>query len=410
MSDATEQTQFDIVVVGGGIVGLSMALLLAQQEMGWRVLVLEARSGHPNNDNEPFDARTTALSSHSRNLFEALGLWPAMQKYASHIHSIHVSDRGHVGMARLHAADASVDALGFVMENHIMVDALGQSLVGVKIPIFWSTTVSAVTLGIDGVTLNLGHKQPHVSAKLLVVADGGASETAAKLGIHTANDDLEQKALVANIGLAKTHAGIAYERFTAAGPLALLPLTACAGSPRAALVWTQATARIDALMQLEDVDFIGALQEEFGYRCGVFKSVGMRACYPINTSVAEEQIRHRVVLVGNSAHHLHPVAGQGLNLALRDVASLAERLARARTEGLDYASVKVLEQYRKSRFEDQRRVIGFTQHVPKLFANRSPVWITGRNTGLLALDLMAPMRRRFMQFGMVGQPSSERHV
>jgi ubiquinone biosynthesis UbiH/UbiF/VisC/COQ6 family hydroxylase len=266
-----------------------------------------------------------------------------------------------------------------------------------------------VTLGTEGVHLKLGGEALPLSAKLLIIADGAGSKTAAGLGFETAVKDHLQAAIVANIGLGKAHNGVAYERFTALGPMALLPLSAYRGQPRAALVWTQPSEHAAASMQLSDADFLTALQDQFGYRTGLFSHVGERASYPLTTGLVAEQVRSRIALLGNAAHSLHPVAGQGFNLALRDAASLALTMGRARAVGQDFSSIRVLEEYRLAQSADQQRVLALTRGLPAMFTPRSPGLVAGRNVALMAMNVVAPLRRRFAQLGM-GQLQADLYV
>ena len=349
------QPDYDLVIVGAGMVGISLALMLARQGHNWRVLIVEARAADGDASAPNFDARSTALSSTTQQIFQQLGVWQGLQRHASALDCIHVSDRGYPGITRITAADAGVDALGYVVENHHLSAQLARQLSEKKIDVQRSSRVSSVTLGPEGVHLSFAEEALPLSAKLLIIADGANSKTAASLGFETAVKDHQQAAIVANVGLGKAHNGVAYERFTALGPMALLPLSAYRGQPRAALVWTQPSERAAATMQLSDADFLAALQDQFGYRTGLFRHVGARASYPLITALVAEQVRSRIALLGNAAHSLHPVAGQGFNLALRDAASLATTMGRARAGGQDFSSIRVLERYRLAQSADQQR-------------------------------------------------------
>lgn len=400
VDDALRSADYDVVIVGAGMVGISLALMLAQQAAGWRILLLEARCAAASDSDGHFDARSTALSSSTQRIFQNLDLWQQVQRHTSAIQCIHVSDRGYPGITRITAADADVEALGYVVENDPLNELLERQLACVNIAIRRSSEVSVINVRAGGVELGLTDVGHSLSSKLLIVADGTNSKTAQKLGFYTDNHDHKQAAIVANIGLDKAHNGVAYERFTALGPIALLPLTAYRGRPRAALVWSQPSDGAATTMALEDTQFLSTLQSQFGYRLGIFRKIGARASFPLITSLADEQVRRGIALLGNAAHSLHPVAGQGFNLALRDASSLAAIIGRARAAGLDFASTEVLDQYRQAQSADQRRVVALTRGLPAIFASRSPVAIAGRNAALLSMDVMRPLRHRFADFGM----------
>ena len=400
VGSGSRQLDYDLVIVGAGMVGISLALMLARQGHNWRVLIVEARAADGDASAPNFDARSTALSSTTQQILQQLGVWQGLQRHASALDCIHVSDRGYPGITCITAADAGVDALGYVVENHHLSAQLARQLSEKKIDVQRSSRVSSVTLGPEGVHLRFGEEALPLSAKLLIIADGAGSKTAASLGFETAVKDHQQSAIVANVGLGKAHSGVAYERFTALGPMALLPLSAYRGQPRAALVWTQPSDRAAATMQLSDADFLAALQDQFGYRTGLFRHVGARANYPLITALVAEQVRSRIALLGNAAHSLHPVAGQGFNLALRDAASLATTMGRARAGGQDFSSIRVLERYRLAQSADQQRVLALTRGLPAMFTPRSPGLVAGRNVALMLLNVAAPLRRRFAHLGM----------
>lgn len=400
LGSGSRQPDYDLVIVGAGMVGISLALMLARQGHNWRVLIVEARAADGDGNELTFDARSTALSSTTQKIFQQLGVWQGLQWHANALDCIHVSDRGYPGITRITAGDAGVDALGYVVENHHLSAQLARRLSEEKIHMRHSSRVSSVTLGPEGVYVTLDEEALPLSAKLLIIADGAGSKTAASLGFEAAVKDHQQAAIVANIGLGKAHNGVAYERFTALGPMALLPLSAYRGQPRAALVWTQPSDRVAAAMQLSDADFLAALQEQFGYRTGLFRHVGARASYPLVTALVAEQARSRIALLGNAAHSLHPVAGQGFNLALRDAANLASTMGRARANGQDFSSIRVLDKYRLAQSADQQRVLALTRGLPAIFTSRSPGLVAGRNVALMAMNVVAPLRQRFAHLGM----------
>ena len=249
MARAQSETasNYDIIIVGGGMVGISLALLLAQQH-DWKILLVEAQEiGNPVDGaySPSFDARSTALSWSSREIYQSMRLWSQLEPHVSSIAQIHVSDRGHMGLTRIDAQEAGVDALGYVVENQRLGAALLAQLQQTQIELRGSTTVIGVKTLSSGMQLSFADGQT-AHAGLLVIADGAYSSTAEKLGIHSDSSAYNQSGIIANISLAQPHNAVAYERFTEHGPLALLPLTNFQGRPRSALVWTQPQDQAEA--------------------------------------------------------------------------------------------------------------------------------------------------------------------
>lgn len=402
-SDKNNAKNYDLVIVGGGMVGISLALLLAQQQSDWKVLLLEAQAydNSDNHSNHPsFDSRSTALSWSSRKIFQAAGLWSELESHTSAIKNIHVSDRGHIGLTRISADEAGVDALGYVIENRWIGNVLLKKFTATAVEIMAPERVAKITPLKSGVRLNLEKSGEAIETSLLVIADGANSQTAQKLGIHSDKKPYGQQGIIANIALQDAHNGVAYERFTDQGPMAMLPLPDFDGSPRCALVWTQPPERAAELMTATDKDFLQALQESFGYRMGMVEKVGERVAYPLALTTASEQVRRNIVVLGNAAHSLHPVAGQGFNLSLRDVATLADVLGKAKLAGTDFSSLETLERYQQQQLADQQNTLMFSDNLPKLFAQPSSVVALGRNSGLVMMDLLPSLRSRFAKFGM----------
>tara|TARA_B110000003_G_scaffold238294_1_gene243800 strand:- start:1936 stop:3219 length:1284 start_codon:yes stop_codon:yes gene_type:complete len=408
---------FDMVIVGGGMVGISLALILAAQS-DWKILLVEAQSMNvasapKSHYSASFDDRSTALSWTSRNIYQSIGIWDQLSKHLTDIKHIHVSDRGHGGLTRMSADEAGVDALGYVVENHwlgsVLIDQLGHH----SIETLSNTKVSAVRPTRGGIEISLDGKQSAgdegqqlIRSDLLIIADGSNSKTAQKLGIYSQCSSYRQTAIIANIQLEKKHQGTAYERFTDQGPMALLPLSDYQGQHRSALVWVQSEDAVEQLVMAEDDAFLATLQQRFGHRLGRFQQVGKRVTYPLSLTLATEQVRRNVVVVGNAAHSLHPVAGQGFNLSLRDVSALAARLNQAREIQKDIGSLEVLENYYQQQLVDQRNTLMFSDSLTKFFTGTSRVSAAGRNSGLLALDLVPQLRHGFAKFGM-GMATSE---
>lgn len=405
VGETNTDSDYDIVIVGGGMVGISLALLLnswAQKPKGqkpWKILLVEAQpinSAQGAGYSPSFDARSTALSWSSRKIYQSIGVWPELEAQLSAIAQIHVSDRSHMGLTRIDAKEAGVEALGYVVENRWLGSVLLNQLSATNIEVRDAVCINSIKPLARGMQLSIG--QQVINARLVVIADGAGSSTAQKLGIQTQRTDYGQTGIIANIGLQKPHAGVAYERFTDQGPMALLPLSNFDGRPRSALVWTQPNDEGESLMSADDQSFLDQLQQRFGHRLGRFQQVGDRISYPLALTTSTEQVRRNLVIMGNAAHSLHPVAGQGFNLSLRDAATLATCLSEVTSNQL--GDLETLQQYQHKQSVDQRNTLIFSDRLPKLFGLSSSVAALGRNSGLVAMDLIPALRGGFARFGM----------
>jgi len=401
--EPTTSQQADVTIVGGGMVGASLALLLSSLNLGWRIQVIEAfpvSTASPDALQPSFDARSTALSHSSREIFEILGLWETLNTRLADIRDVHVSDRGHIGSTRLRAEEQSLPALGYVVENQwlgsVLMEALQQTD---DVEIIAPATVEEVSPVQGGMELCLSTGLD-ITTKLLVIADGAQSNTREKLGIDATTKDYGQVAVVANVSLSQSHNNIAYERFTDSGPMALLPLEPLNREHRSALVWTLPPERAEEVIAATESEFLTLLQDRFGHRLGQFKHVGTRHSYPIRLITSNEQVRSNMVVVGNAAHSLHPVAGQGFNLALRDVAVLANELAQAADTGSELGELKVLQGYLEKQQMDQKQTILLSDLLPKVFSIGAAPVALARNLGLLALDAVPLFRHQFARLGM----------
>ncbi|GAB3285085.1 2-octaprenyl-6-methoxyphenyl hydroxylase [Parahaliea aestuarii] len=394
----------DIVIAGGGMVGISLALLLAEAlPPAVRITLVEsypfpapgASATHPS-----FDARSTALSYSSRLLFERSGLWPELAERGCAIDTIHVSRRGRFGSAVLAAAEQGWPALGYVVENSWLGHGLAQALHRQgRVEVLSPARVSRVEASGAGSTVHVqqGEQGRTLRAGLVVVADGADSSLCESLGMVSLDKPYDQHALIANVAFAEPHRGCAYERFTDSGPLALLPLVAAAGGAhRSALVWALPPERAEALQVAEEADFITALQEAFGYRLGRFLRAGERHSYPLALRRSNEQVRQGIVVMGNAAHTLHPVAGQGFNLALRDVARLVQTLASAPEQR--FGDLDLLQLYQRAQRADQWRTIGASDLLPALFMHPDPLLGLGRDLALAGLDVAPRLKREFVRY------------
>ncbi|RMH83157.1 2-octaprenyl-6-methoxyphenyl hydroxylase [Pseudomonas sp. AOB-7] len=382
-----------LAIIGGGLVGASLALALQDtaRQRGWRIALIEPFA--PGSSYQPsYDARSTALSYGSRLIYERLGLWQAIAQRAEAILQIHVSDRGRFGAARLQAIEEGVPALGYVVENAWIGHCLWQALDAEVVQWYCPAEVTGLQRLDDGYRLSLSDER-QLDCDLAVLADGGRSGLREQLGIGVSQRPYGQSALIANVTPLEAHRGQAFERFTDDGPMALLPLT----DNRCALVWTRAAADAERLLRLNDAAFLAELQQAFGYRLGALRQVGARHLYPLSLVEAQEQVRPHLVVLGNAAHSLHPIAGQGYNLSLRDTLALAEVLQAATAPLGDFAT---LQGYLQRQQLDQQLTLGFSDRVTRLFSNAQPLLTAGRNLGLLGLDLLPPAKRWFARQAM----------
>ncbi|MCW8126751.1 2-octaprenyl-6-methoxyphenyl hydroxylase [Microbulbifer halophilus] len=403
----SEPKRVDLAIVGGGMAGASLALMLAHYCPRLSVALLE-RQALPDAGASvqlpSFDTRATAVAAGSLQIFDELGLWPQLRGYAAPIEHIHVSDRGRALGAALTADEQErasfAGMLGAVIENAALGPVLHGALARTNVQMLAPAQVDAVQMSESGAQLawrsDSDSGEHSLSTRLLVVADGVDSPLCRQLGIETERIDYRQRALVTTIGLERDHRNRAYERFTDDGPMALLPLPKRDGLHRMALVWTCAAGVAEELAALSEARFLQRLQRAFGWRAGRMVRAGALQSYPLSLSLAREQWRRNLVLVGNCAHFLHPVAGQGFNLTLRDCYGLAQALA-----GVDLASnstrqLDLLQEYGRGRRLDQQLTIGFSDRIPPLFASANPLARGLRQAGLLGLMLAPPLRSGFV--------------
>lgn len=391
--------KYDIVIAGGGMIGTSLALALAP--LGLRVAVVEAvarqATGQPS-----FDDRSTALSRSTQRMFDAMGLWPDIIAASTPIHGIHVSDQGRFGFSHIDAEEQGVEALGYVVINRVLGGVLQNSLEKLRaVDVFCPARIVDIDLAPDLATVVVADDDEDPKAlacKLLVAADGANSSVREMMGITAQKNSYDQRAVIGNLLPEKDINNTAYERFTRQGPLALLPVA----DGRAGLVWTVSADDADRVMELDDEAFLAELQREFGYRLGTFSRVGKRTSYPLILSKALRLTATRSVLIGNSAHGLHPVSAQGFNLGMRDVAAIVDCIADAQVpaETFDPGNAVLLEQYASWRRSDQKKLVRFTDSLVKLFGSKRRPLRTIRNIGMLGFDLVPGVRSAFAKHTM----------
>lgn len=403
VSSDTEPLRVDVAIAGGGLVGASLALALAQLQL--RIVLIEAMPFGAA-EQPSFDERSTALSNGSRRIFEQLGVWSLMEREATPVRRIHVSDQGRFGFARIDAKEQGLNALGFVVVNRVMGAALWRRLSEQPaITVLAPAKVRAMHLQPDAQRLEceVNGQLRSVEAKLAIAADGARSTLRQSAGIGSSSWDYEQVALVSNVFSQHFHNHVAYERFTPSGPLALLPLT----EGRCGLVWTFKSEAGNEMAQLPDAEFLARLQDAFGFRLGRFTRVGSRQLYPLSLTRSDEYVAERLAIVGNAAQTLHPIAGQGFNLGLRDAVSLAEVLADGRAQdgnqtgdAFDPGDGMWLQRYREWRAADRGNIVRFTDGLVRLFSQPLGPLKLLRNVGMLAFDLMPAAKDALSQLSL----------
>lgn len=400
------EKQYDLVVVGGGMVGASFACAMANviDSDALSILVVEAiASDSRPSEQVSFDARSTALSFGSSRIFDEMNLWEQLAGVVSAIKDIHVSDKGRFGSAVLSHKEHGVDALGYVIENKALGVVLNSTMESSQsIQLLCPASISAIKPRADGMSLQIESESDsyEVNAALVVLADGGKSPICRQLGIEKSVEQYSQHALIANIAFEKPHNNIAYERFTDTGPLAVLPLESIDQNNRGSLVWTLSKQQATDYSSMSEAELLTRLQERFGNRLGRIQHIGEKFIYPLSLQLAKEQIRPGLVLLGNVAHTIHPVGGQGLNLALRDIQALVSVLQKAYLEARPLGDMNVLQEYLKQQETDQAYTANATHYITQLFSSNSNTKALLRKFGLLSIDLVPAIRRNFAEQAM----------
>jgi 2-octaprenylphenol hydroxylase len=398
----TQTLEFDIAIIGGGMVGTSLASLLATSQPQLSIVLIESQPfarADEQHFQPGFDARSTALSYGTANILRELGLWQKLQQHITPIAQVHVSDRGHFLGGVIDAQANNLAAVGYVVENAWLGNVLlGHVQTQSNIHCMAPATVTALQPQQDGALLRIktGTQEVLIKTVLAVIADGGESPLRAALGIDTDVRAYGQTAIITNVEFSEAHNGVAYERFTADGPVALLPLGESVGANQSALVWTLPAAQADEVVALSDDEFLTQLQQRFGFRVGHFQRVAKRFAYPLQLVLAKEQIRSHVVLLGNAAHFLHPVAGQGFNLALRDCVCLVETLREAIAQQKSPGDLAVLQNYLHKQQLDQQITIEFSDKLVRLFSSNSLPLIAVRHLGLLSLESIPLIKQQLI--------------
>ena len=398
-----QEVNTDVLIVGGGMVGLTLAHALAGAGVSCAVV---DREDPASAQDAGFDGRASAIAAGTKQMLEALGLWSAMAQGAAPILDIRVSD-ARIGEPAsplfLHYDHSEVgdSPLGYIVENRTIRRALFAAL-----PVEGLTLLAPHSLegtverGPHGVTAKLDDGRG-LRAALVIGADGRGSRIREQAGIKTTRWNYPQAGIVATVEHALDHEGVAHENFLPAGPFAMLPLTDDAqGRHRSSIVWTERRELVQAMMDLDEAAFSAEIARRFGDSLGALKAVGPRWSYPLSLLLAERYVDHRLAIVGDAAHGIHPIAGQGLNLGLRDVAALSEILVDAARLGLDLGDANLLARYPQWRRFDALALVAVTDSLNRLFSNDIAPLRLARDLGLGAVERIPPLKRLFMQHAM----------
>jgi len=394
---------YDIAIIGGGLVGASLAVALAGSPL--RVVLVEAAA--PPASSPLWDERCIALNDASQRIFDSYGVWEALRADAAPIVATHISERGRFGTARFAASEAGLPALGYNVPLRAIGAALTARMQGLKnLTLLQPARLSALKPGADAVELTIesAGAMRTISARLVAAADGARSAVRELLGIAAERRDYAQHAIVSAVRLSRPHQGVAYERFTPDGPIALIPKLDQAAS----LVWTLPDEQVEARLALSDAEYLALAQDCFGGRLGRFTELGRRWSHPLARVLSGSLTAPRTVFIGNAAQSLHPVAAQGFNLGLRDVAALAAGIAGAADPGAE----AILAAYAERREQDRGRVSDFTDLMVRTFSNRVPFLAQARHWGLVAVELAPPLRNAVLRqhLGHLGLPRATSSV
>ncbi|MBU2893146.1 2-octaprenyl-6-methoxyphenyl hydroxylase [Colwellia sp. D2M02] len=413
--------QFDIVISGGGLSGSLLALSLSQLTKAdgslLSIAIVEATAYSPkaatsattHHSSPLFDDRVLALSHGSADYLKKIGVWSLLQADACAIKNIDISDRGYSGKARIAANEYGVSALGYVIDMALIGNAQLQRLAQYSnvtwfspdtiVDIEWRATEQVTEKSVNQISVKL-NSGTQLKTSLLLACDGVQSPCRQLANITVKESHYNQSAIIANVATEHFHHYKAFERFSEFGPIAMLPLPSLVnqqGQGRCSLVWTLPPEQAVNIASLSDDDFKTALELAFGSWLGSITQVGKRSVYPLKLLQAEQQTYHRMALVGNASHTIHPIAGQGFNLGLRDVKVMSELIAQALASQKDIGSFALLQQYQQSRANDQQQVINLTDSLVTLFSNTLTPCVIGRNIGLQALNVIAPFKNALVK-------------
>lgn len=382
------QIKTEVVIVGGGLVGMAMALSLAQQ--GIPNVLIESQcpdlSAHPS-----FDDRTLVVNPASQQFWQKLGVWSTVKSLTTAINHVHVSNQGHLGVVRFNHTELGVEHLAHVIEAKALAKVLWDLVTKQQhITLLAPATLENFTVNSNHVELTVAaDESTTIQAQLMVAADGAQSQVRKTLKLDTEIKSYQKTAVICNIQTTEKHDNWAYERLTQHGPMALLPF-----NDRYGFVWSMPTEQAKQLMTYDDDTFLAQAQHNFGFRKGQFIKLGQRSCYPLYRIQVAKQYAPRVVLIGNAAHSVSPVSAQGLNLAVRGVVRLVSVLSHNKSQEIDLGDVKVLAEYQQASEDDQQRTLSYTDDLMTWFAIDEPLVNGMRSLGLMAIDSNLALKRK----------------
>ena len=398
---------YDIIIVGAGLVGLSTSLLMSRKFENI-LLIDNKREDSFNSSPESEDlyqgVKSIALSLSSKKILEALDLWGNIKKDAAIIEKVHVSSKGDFGSVVLSASEIGEEVLGYNLANTILSSSLYRKVKNTKINFQYDSNLEGISCKKDHVEIcfrvNNKFERKTLSAELVIVTDGLNSESSDLLGIDSENQSPAQEAIFTNISLSKPHLNVAYQRFSKDGHMALLPIPASNDDYRSEFIWVLPKHLSDEYSELSDKEFLKVSQQVFGARAGIFKKLDKRLRFPIHRQQATEQIRHNIVIMGNSAHSIYPIAAQGFNLSLRDAQKLSSVIINSREYGKSIGSFEVLQDYLNEQTFDQNLTAGFGDSLKSAFERDNPLARIVRSVSLLGFDSIPTLRRAVINFGI----------
>ena len=398
----SKKLSFDCIVIGGGLSGLTTTLALSK--IGLSVAIIDKTSLKMAKKNEG-DQRTTAVSASGKKVFEALDVWDSLKKGAEPILDIVVSEKGKKGHLSFDHQTVGTEPMGHILDNIELKNSLISSIRSQKnIQLFPFKSLNNFFPETGAVTIDLNDGSSYEAA-LLVAADGRNSDGRRIAKIKSTNIDYNQSSIVFTVGHEKPHRGTAYEQFTTGGPIASLPMR----GNKSSVVWSEDTEVVESLMQLDDKDFAAAASYRLNDCLGKMTIIGQRKVFPLKLNYADTIIANRFAMVGDAAHGLHPIAGQGFNLGLRDIANLTEEISNARRLGLDIGSFETLRSYQAARRFDNFSLVAATDGLNRLFTDNNKIVRFIRSSGLDAINTMNPIKNLFMRLAM-GEVGSLPHL
>ena len=386
-------TQFDCIVLGGGLIGLTAALALSKLDLN---IAIVERNPLEKLRNSSGDQRTSAISASGKVMFDTIGIWDLLKSNAEPILDIRVSEKNTKGFVHYSHVDADNEPMGYIIENEIIKKTLIDSNKdSPNVSLIFGQSVNGFSSGHAAIQLELSDSNL-LNGSLLVAADGANSPIRTLTGLKTTKIDYKQTSIVFTVNHTLPHHGVAHERFLPGGPLAFLPMTGL----RSSVVWTEKTSIAEELTNLDTEDFLRGASIRIDDCLGKLSLIGSRATYPLSLTYSENIIEDRLVLVGDAAHRIHPISGQGLNLGLRDIAHLVDKLAQAQYTGLDVGSYEVLRRFQSSRLVDNTSLIAATDGLNRLFSNDSRIIKLLRGVGLSGVNMAGPLKQVFMKAAM----------